>query len=80
MTTENTSLKITTPAGDSNTTNEMVIGKINTYHRTFLIVASSSLALLVLIAVAGQWGGNCSSHEYVIGCLTRSHYFVGLFA
>jgi len=53
MTTENTSLKNTTPAGDSNTTNEMVIGKINTYQRTFLIVAGSLLALLVLIAVAG---------------------------
>jgi len=57
MPTENTSLKNTTPVGDSNTTNEMVIGKINTYQRTFLIVAGSLLALLVLIAVAGPSGG-----------------------
>mmetsp|Transcript_58518 Transcript_58518/g.67480 ORF Transcript_58518/g.67480 Transcript_58518/m.67480 type:complete len:125 (-) Transcript_58518:466-840(-) len=57
MPTENTSLKNTTPAGDSNTTNEMVMGKINNYQRTFLIVAGSLLALLVLIAVAGTSGG-----------------------
>jgi len=57
MPTENTSLKNTTPAGDSNTTNEMVFGKINTYQRTFLIVAGSLFALLVLIAVAGTSGG-----------------------
>jgi len=35
----------------------MDIGKINTYQRTFLIVAGSLLALLVLIAVAGTSGG-----------------------
>merc|ERR1712194_569809 len=46
----------TTPTGDSNTTNEMVMGKINNYQRTFLIVAGSLLALLVLIAVAGTSG------------------------
>jgi len=57
MSTENTSLKNVTPAGDSNTTNEMVIGKINNYQRTFLIVAGSLLALLVLIAVAGNNDG-----------------------
>jgi len=57
MATENTSLKNTTPAGDSNTANEMVIGKINTYQRTFFVVAGSLLALLVLIAVAGTSGG-----------------------
>jgi len=56
MPTQNTSLKNTTPAGDSNTTNKMVIGKINTYQRTFLIVAGSLLALLVLVAVAGTNG------------------------
>merc|ERR1712161_24411 len=50
-------LKNTTPAGDSTTTNEIVIGKINTYQRTFLIVAGSLLALLVLIVVAGTSGG-----------------------
>merc|ERR1712238_383450 len=44
-------------AGDSNTTNEIVIGKINTYQRSFLIVAGSLLALLVLIANAGTSGG-----------------------
>jgi len=66
MPTENTSLKITAPAGDSTTTNEMVIGKITTYQRTFLIVAGSLLALLVLIAVAGTSGGQLqqlSVHE-----------------
>merc|ERR1712238_576940 len=57
MSTEHTSLKNTTPAGDSNTTNEMVIGKSNTYQRPLLIVAGSLLALLVLIAVAGTSGG-----------------------
>jgi len=57
MTTENTSLNHTTPAGDSNTTNGMVIRKINTYQKTFLIVAGSLLAMLVLIAVAGHSGG-----------------------
>ena len=56
MPTENTSLKNTTPAGDNNTTNEMVIGKINTYQRTFLIVAGSSLALLVWVAYADTSG------------------------
>jgi len=57
MPNENTSLKNVTPAGDSNTTHEMVIGKSNTYQRTFLIVAGSLLALLVLIAVAGNNDG-----------------------
>jgi len=66
MSTENTSLKNITPIGDSNTTNEMVIGKINTYQRTFLIVAGSLLALLVWIAVTGKSGGRpfkLSAHE-----------------
>ena len=57
MHTEITSLKNTTPAGNSNTTNEIVIGKRNTYQRTFLIVAGSLLALLLLIAVSGTGGG-----------------------
>jgi len=57
MPTEKTSLTNITPAGDSNTTNEMVIGKIKTYQRSFLIVAGSLLALLVLIAVTGTSGG-----------------------
>merc|ERR1711865_1227896 len=55
--TENTSLKITALDDDSTTTSEMVIGKSNTYQRTFLIVAGSLLALLVLIVVAGTRGG-----------------------
>eukprot|EP00751_Fragilariopsis_kerguelensis_P008669 CAMPEP_0170797142 /NCGR_PEP_ID=MMETSP0733-20121128/25383_1 /TAXON_ID=186038 /ORGANISM="Fragilariopsis kerguelensis, Strain L26-C5" /LENGTH=50 /DNA_ID=CAMNT_0011147845 /DNA_START=89 /DNA_END=238 /DNA_ORIENTATION=- len=50
MLNENTSLKNAATAGDSNTTNKMVIGKIITYQRTLLIVAGSLLALLVLIA------------------------------
>merc|ERR1712238_333885 len=37
--------------------NEMVIGKIKTYQQSFLIVAGSLLALLVLIAVTGTSGG-----------------------
>jgi len=57
MPTENTSLKNITPAGDSNTTNEMVIGKSNTYQRTFLIVACSLLACNVLIVIAGKAAG-----------------------
>jgi len=57
MATEITSLKNTTPVGDSNTTNEMVVGKISTYRRSFLIVAGSLLLLLVLIASAGTSSG-----------------------
>ena len=57
MPSENTSLKTVTPAGESCTTDEtVIIGKINTYQRTFLIVAGSLLALLVLIAVTGTSG------------------------
>jgi len=79
MPTENTSLKNTTPAGDSNTTNEMVIGKINTYQRTFLIVAGSLLALLVLIAVASTSGGHqlqSSVHEIAKGVGAFADYQV----
>mmetsp|Transcript_65324 Transcript_65324/g.73144 ORF Transcript_65324/g.73144 Transcript_65324/m.73144 type:complete len:133 (-) Transcript_65324:39-437(-) len=57
MSTENTSLKNVTPAGDSHTTNETVIGKSNPSQRPLLIVVSSLLALLVLIAVAGNNDG-----------------------
>ena len=53
---ENTFLKNVLPAGDSNTTHEMVSGKGNAYQRPLLIVAGSLLALLVLIAVAGTSG------------------------
>jgi len=79
MPTENTSLKNTTQTGDSNTTNTMVIGKINTYQRTFLIVAGSLLALLVLIAVAGTSGGQLlqsSAHESNEGATALASYQV----
>ena len=45
----------------------MVIGKGNIYQHSFLIVTSSLLALLVLVAVTGKWGGhhsNLSAHEF----------------
>jgi len=79
MSTENTSLKNTIPAGDSKTTNEMVIGKINTYQRTFLIVAGSLLALLVLIAAAGTSGGQhlqSSVHEIAEDAMALADYQV----
>jgi len=79
MPTENTSLKKTAPAGDSTTTNEMVIGKINTYQRTFLIVGGSLLALLVWIAVAGTSGGQhlqSSAHETAEGAVALADYQV----
>jgi len=79
MSTENTSLKNTTPAGDSNTTNEMVIGKINTYQRTFLIVAGSILSLLVVIAVASTSNGQhlqSSTQEIAGGAVALADYQV----
>ena len=79
MPTENTSLKNITQAGDSNTTNEMVIRKINTYQRSFLIVAGSLLALLVLIAVAGTSGGHhlqSSAHEITEDAMAVADYQV----
>jgi len=78
MPTEHTSLKNTTPAGDSNTTNEMVVGKSKIYQRSFLIVAGSLLALLVLIAIAGTSGGqhlqSLSAHEFVKGAVALADY------
>ena len=77
MSTENTSLKNITSAGDSNTTNEMVVGEINTYQRSFLIVAGSLLALLVLIAVAGTSGGQhlqSSAYEIAEGAVALKDY------
>jgi len=77
MPNENTSLKNIAPAGDSITTNEMVIGKSNTYQRTFLIVAGSFLALLVLIAVAGTSGGQhlqSSANEMADGAVALADY------
>jgi len=79
MPTENTSLKNTTPAGDSNTSTKMVIGKINTYQRTFLIVASSILALFVVIAVASTSGGQhlqSSTHGIAKGAVALADYQV----
>jgi len=79
MPTENTSLKNTAPAGDSNTTNEIFTGKINTYQQTFLIVAGSLLALLVLIAVAGTNGSQhlqSSAHEIAEGAVALADYQV----
>merc|ERR1712238_260249 len=63
--------------GDSNTTNEMVIRKINNYQRTFLIVAGSLLALLVLIAVAGTSGVQhlqSSTYEIAKGAVALKDY------
>ena len=72
-------MKNATPAGDSNTSNEMVIGKINTYQRTFLIVTGSLLVLLVLIAAAGTSGGQHlqpSAHEIAKGAVALADYQV----
>jgi len=66
MPTENTSLNNVSPAVEFNTTDDMVIGKSNTYQSSFLIVAGSLLALLVWVAVAGKIGGQplkSSVHE-----------------
>jgi len=79
MPTENTSLKNTTPAGDSNTTNEIVIMKINTYQRSFLIVAGSLLASLAVIAVTGTSGGQhlqSSAHEITERAVALADYQV----
>jgi len=82
MSTEHTSLKTTnTPVGDSNTTNEMIIGNSNTYQRPFLIVAGSLLALLVLIAGAGTIGGGghhlqSSAYEITESALALADYQV----
>jgi len=79
MSTENTSLKNVTLAGDFNLPNAMVIGKSNTYQRTFLIVAGSLLALLVLIAVAGTSGEQhlqSSAHEIAEGGVVLADYQV----
>jgi len=77
MPTENTSLKNVTPAGDSNTTDEFDLGKINTYQRHFLIVAGSLLVLLGLITVTGTSGGqhfNSSTQEIAKGVDALADY------
>eukprot|EP00751_Fragilariopsis_kerguelensis_P006248 CAMPEP_0170780366 /NCGR_PEP_ID=MMETSP0733-20121128/13549_1 /TAXON_ID=186038 /ORGANISM="Fragilariopsis kerguelensis, Strain L26-C5" /LENGTH=130 /DNA_ID=CAMNT_0011124177 /DNA_START=70 /DNA_END=462 /DNA_ORIENTATION=- len=79
MPTEITSLMNTTPAGDRNTSTEVVIEKTNTYQRTFLIAAGSLLAFLVLIAVAGTSGGQhlqSSTHEDAVGALVLADFKV----
>jgi len=57
MPTENTSLNNVFPAVEFKTIDDMVIGKSNTYQRSFLIVAGSLLVLLVWVAVAGKSDG-----------------------
>jgi len=49
--------KKVTPAGESNTTHGLVIGKSKTFQRPLVIVAGSLLTLLVLIVVTGTSGG-----------------------
>ena len=56
MPNENTALKIVTPVGYFNTTDEIVVMNGNTYQHQFLIIAGSLLASLVLIAVACKNG------------------------
>jgi len=72
MSTENTSLKNRTPAGDKNTTtDDMAIAKSSIYQNPFFIVASSLLAFLVLVVVASNSGGGqylkSSTHELTKG-------------
>jgi len=77
MSTESTHLKKIPPAGDSNTTNELVIGKGNIYQRSFLIMTSSLLVLLALVAVRGKWGGQhskFSAHEFEKGASVLAGY------
>ena len=65
MPTENTSLKNVTPARDSNSTAELVIGKSSIYQHLFFIVAGSLLTALFLVAVAGNSGSqHLSSSSY----------------
>jgi len=79
MPTENTTLKNVSPAVESNTTDDVVIGKSNIYQRSFLIVAGSLLALLVRVAVAGKSGGQhlqTSTYEIVEGAVALVDYQV----
>jgi len=77
MSTESTHLKKIPPAGDSNTTDELVIGKGNIYQRSFLIMTSSLLVLLALVAVRGKWDGQLSkfsAHEFEKGASVLADY------
>ena len=76
MPTENTSMKTTTLDGDSNTTNEIVVGKINTYQCTFLIVAGSLLALRIRIAFAGTSDLHSPTNEITKVALALADYQV----
>jgi len=67
MPTESTSLNNVTLAGDSHTTDEMVVGISKIYQRPFLIVAGSLLTVLLWLAVTGKSGGQhskLSAHEF----------------
>eukprot|EP00751_Fragilariopsis_kerguelensis_P013287 CAMPEP_0170777208 /NCGR_PEP_ID=MMETSP0733-20121128/11642_1 /TAXON_ID=186038 /ORGANISM="Fragilariopsis kerguelensis, Strain L26-C5" /LENGTH=121 /DNA_ID=CAMNT_0011120363 /DNA_START=56 /DNA_END=421 /DNA_ORIENTATION=+ len=57
MFTENTHLKNVTPVGNSNTSDDMDMGKGNTYQHPLLIVAGISLATIVFTAVACKTAG-----------------------
>mmetsp|Transcript_22313 Transcript_22313/g.25575 ORF Transcript_22313/g.25575 Transcript_22313/m.25575 type:complete len:127 (-) Transcript_22313:136-516(-) len=77
MPTENTSLNNVFPAVEFKTIDDMVIGKSNTYQRSFLIVAGSLLALLVWAAVAGKSDGQplkSSAHEIAKDAVALADY------
>ena len=80
MNTETYQNKNITTAGDSDSkTDGMNMGKNNTYQRPFFIVASSLLALLVLVALVGASGGqHLQSSEYEItkGAVALADYQV----
>jgi len=56
MSTEITSTKIVTPAGDSHSERKMILDKRSFYQNPFFIIASSLLALLVLVTATSQNG------------------------
>ena len=67
-------------AWDSDTSHGIVFWKNNTYQRTFFIVASSLLELLVLIAVVGTSGSlylQSSAQEIAWGTVVLANYQVG---
>mmetsp|Transcript_22314 Transcript_22314/g.25577 ORF Transcript_22314/g.25577 Transcript_22314/m.25577 type:complete len:127 (-) Transcript_22314:136-516(-) len=77
MPTENTSLNNVFPAVEFKTIDDMVIGKSNTYQRSFLIVAGSLLVLFVWVAVAGKSGGQplkSSTHDNAKGAVALVDY------
>mmetsp|Transcript_31280 Transcript_31280/g.35006 ORF Transcript_31280/g.35006 Transcript_31280/m.35006 type:complete len:141 (-) Transcript_31280:190-612(-) len=79
MSTENTSLKIATQDEDSNSAQKMSIDKRSIYQNPFFIIASSLLALLVLVAVAGTNGDQhlqSSTHKIAEGGVALADYQV----